>query len=125
MGGCVSAPKDVAKNEGETPIEKPTTPNAEGETVAQENKQETSEKIEEPLVDLSEAKEEKVETKEEKVEKVEVKEEKVEKVEVKEEKVEAATETKEAEKEEAKPKTEEPKVEEKKEEPLVTPLVTM
>lgn len=36
MGGCVSTPKDFAVNEGEAPVEVPTSPKkADGETVAQ------------------------------------------------------------------------------------------
>jgi len=35
MGGCVSTPKDFAVNEGEAPVEVPTSPKkADGETVA-------------------------------------------------------------------------------------------
>ncbi|KAG5036021.1 hypothetical protein AAZX31_04G207000 [Glycine max] len=61
MGGCVSAPKEVALNEGEL------APVAET-VVAQENTQEEGDKKEEPLVELTEAKEEKVEAKAEEAE---------------------------------------------------------
>ncbi|XP_020229127.2 uncharacterized protein LOC109810149 [Cajanus cajan] len=119
MGGCVSGPKDVALNEGEeAPIETPVTPpNVEEKVdVAQENNQEEAEKNEEPLVDVSDSKEEKVEAKVEEAEVVAVVETKEpEKEEVK---VEAVVETKEPEKEEV--EAEQPKAEEKTEATLVT-----
>ncbi|XP_019430960.1 PREDICTED: ATP-dependent RNA helicase DBP5-like isoform X2 [Lupinus angustifolius] len=69
MGGCMSSPKDLELHEGEeAPVESPNSPkNAEGETVAQENKE--GDEKEESLVEVTETKEE---IKEEKKEEVKV-----------------------------------------------------
>ncbi|CAL0305368.1 unnamed protein product [Lupinus luteus] len=77
MGGCMSSPKDLELNQGEeAPVESPNSPkNAEGETLAQENKE--GDEKEEPVVEVCETKEE-----------------------IKEEKVEAVVETNEEEKKE-------------------------
>ncbi|KAJ7965203.1 MOG interacting and ectopic P-granules protein 1-like [Quillaja saponaria] len=64
MGGCAGKPREVDIDEDERPVEAPATPKqAEGETVAQKEKEnneggESEKKEEAPLVDLSDTKEE-------------------------------------------------------------------